>query len=199
MRAIQLGSARRSPVDAFPFLACEAGHTVVGVVASGLDSETATDQRLAGVVGVATVLVVFACAAAGNEAPEEVLAARRQTNFAGRAWVLGVAEKLGVWTRGTEGARVAPWAAAVGQAAVGRRAAVDRAVEVDTTIEIDRCIASRIGGKRRRIGSAAAHRACGDQANVSKESHDREADDGGRLTVYGSVSAAYPHPGDVAA
>lgn len=189
MRAIRTWLAGNATIDAYVVLAGKARNAIVGVIATRIDAQTAADALVALIGRIAAVRVVLAGAATRDETTREILAARRKTDFAHRAWVVGVAQRVRVWTGRAERARGAPraigsafaaGAASSARAANSARAAVSShapgstnsaGAAINATVQIDAGIAFRAGRKRRSSGFTTTGRSCSGQKNASKETH----------------------------
>jgi hypothetical protein len=91
MRTVRTRLARNAAVDTGVVLASKARNTIVGVITARLDAQTTLDAQVARIGRVAAVLVVLAPATTDDETTRQVLAARRKTDFAHRAWLVRVA------------------------------------------------------------------------------------------------------------
>ena len=187
MRAVDAGHARDTTIRAGAVLASKPGDAVVGIIATGFDTEAAVDRQLAVIGKASAVFVVCASAAGGGEATRQVSAKGWKAVLAEIARVVGVTQCVRVGALRTERAGFAPGAVATGAAyATGTALATDTAlaagatvaalaaratVATDTAIRINRAIVARIAGKRRGGRRIAAGRDRSGQQEVSKESH----------------------------
>jgi hypothetical protein len=91
MRTVRARLARNAAVRTDVVFTSKARDAIVGVATARLDAQATSDAQVARIGRVAAVLVVLATATAGDETTRQVLAARRKTDFADRAWLVGVA------------------------------------------------------------------------------------------------------------
>jgi len=111
MGAVGTGPAGNTAVGTGAILARESGDAVVGIIATGFDTEATVDRQLAIVGRISAVSVVCASATAYGETTRQVFATRGKTNLTGRTRVLGITEDVEIRTAGTERAPPAPGAA----------------------------------------------------------------------------------------
>jgi hypothetical protein len=91
MWAVRARLARNAAVDTGAVLTSKARDAIVRVATARLDAQATSDAQVARISRVAAILVVVATATTGDETTRQVLAARRKTDFAHRAWLVGVA------------------------------------------------------------------------------------------------------------
>jgi len=180
--AIRPRLARNAAIDTRIVFTSEARDAIVGVVATRIGAEAASNAWLALVGSVAAIGVVFAGAAACDETTREIVATRRNTDLTHRAGRVDVAQCVQVWARRTKRAGGAPRATASGSTqsagtAVSTHApravrATQSARAAGTTIDPSVRIYGGVAPNRRRDrGFTTAGHGCCNQQNVSKEAH----------------------------
>jgi hypothetical protein len=214
VRAIGARFAGNPAILARIALAGKARNAIVGVVATGLATQTAFNAEVALVCRIAAVVVVLASAATDDETTRELIAPRQKADFTGRTRGVLVAQRVHIRASGAKGAGVAPraasvraavWVATVG-APVEDAPVVYRAVaRVNAAVQIDTGVASHIRRERRGSGFTTAGHSCSSQQNVSKETHrerrqprNQQRVAGPLYAANGSASASSSHPGHIA-
>ena len=178
MWAIRPRLAGNAAIDTRIVLTREARDAVVGVVATRIDAQTASNDLVALVGRVAAIGVVFASAASCDKTTREIIATRGKADFTHGTGRVGVAQRIRVWTRRAERARGAPRATASAPGATNSAGAAaschaPRATEsaraaIDASVRIDGGVAPT---RRRDSGFTTARHGGSGQQNVSKEAH----------------------------
>jgi hypothetical protein len=187
VRTVGKSFARNPPVDTGVVLTREARNAVVGIIATGLDAETAVNGLVTCIGRISTVLVLRADPATDDDAARKVFANGWNTVLTDGAGVVGVAQGVrirAVWTARTS---LAPGPTTIRPATVDtaiRNATIQASVRRDAPVGprvIDRTAAQaaaairiNIGDGSRVIGNrggslvAAARRGRSDKHQLSK-------------------------------
>ena len=142
MRAVGPGPAGNAAVGTCATFASKPGDAIVGIIAAGVDAETAVDAQVACVGRVSAVFVVLTGATACDETTGEVFAAGKKANFTGRTRVLGVTQGVHIRTAGAERAGLAPGATAIDTTV---DTSIDATVDAAVGTTVDTAVGTAVG------------------------------------------------------